>query len=130
MPASATSHSDEDRRLLVVEDEVLIRMSIADELQRAGYTTLEAADRDEAVAILKSSEIALVLTNVRMDGSLDGIDLAKWIAANRRGLSVIFISANVTGDIERELGGGQHVLTKPIDYAAMLRLVGDLLRQA
>lgn len=74
-------------------------MSIADELQRAGYTTFEASDCDEALATLKSSQVALVLTNVRMEGSLDGIDLAKWIVANRQGLSVIFISTNVTGDI-------------------------------
>lgn len=58
---------------MVVEDEILIRMTLVDSLIDEGYRVYQAANADEAAAILKSREpIDLVITDVRMPGSMDG----------------------------------------------------------
>jgi CheY-like chemotaxis protein len=63
--------------VLVVEDEMLLRMKVVDMVEDAGYVTLEAVDADEAMAILQSrSDIALMLTDVQMPGSMNGLQLA------------------------------------------------------
>lgn len=63
--------------ILVVEDEVLIRMLMADVLRDEGYRVIEAATGDEAMAILNSGQtVDLVVTDVRMPGEIDGVELA------------------------------------------------------
>ena len=62
--------------ILVVEDEVLVRMMIADELRNAGYTVLEASNADETLEVLRhTSEVAVVFTDLRMPGSMDGDEI-------------------------------------------------------
>jgi len=77
--------------VLVVEDEVLVRLSIAAYLRDCGYKVIEAADADEAVLVLKQSEldIAVLFTDIEMPGAMDGFGLAQWTRANRPGLDVI-----------------------------------------
>jgi CheY-like chemotaxis protein len=59
--------------VLIVEDEMMIRMRAVDMVEDAGYTPVEALDADEAVAILESrSDIALMCTDIQMPGSMDG----------------------------------------------------------
>src|ERR1700675_734886 len=63
--------------VLVVEDEMLLRMRAVDMGEDAGFTPLEAVDAEEAVAILESrSDIALLLTDIQMPGTRDGWGLA------------------------------------------------------
>jgi CheY-like chemotaxis protein len=62
--------------VLIVEDEMILRMFAVDMVEDAGYTPVEAVDADEAIALLESrSDIALMCTDVRMPGSMDGLDL-------------------------------------------------------
>jgi CheY-like chemotaxis protein len=62
--------------VLVVEDEMMLRMRAVDMVEDAGYTPIEALDADE-VAILESrSDIALMCTDIQMPGSMDGLGLA------------------------------------------------------
>jgi CheY-like chemotaxis protein len=63
--------------VLIVEDEMMLRMRAVDMVEDAGYTPIEALDADEAVAILESrSDIALICTDIQMPGSMDGLGLA------------------------------------------------------
>jgi CheY-like chemotaxis protein len=63
--------------VLVVEDEILIRDVIADDLEQAGFTVAVAAHADEAIAILEArQDIHLVFTDIDMPGSMDGLKLA------------------------------------------------------
>ncbi|MFO1037743.1 MAG: response regulator [Geminicoccaceae bacterium] len=83
--------------ILVVEDEVLVRMVIADYLRGCGFHVIEAATADEAMTVLRSDEhVDLVFTDVQMPGSMDGFGLARWIRAERSGIRVI-----ITSGIER-----------------------------
>jgi len=63
--------------VLIVEDEMMLRMRAVDMVEDAGYTPIEALDADEAVAILEArSDIALMCTDIQMPGSMDGLGLA------------------------------------------------------
>jgi two-component system, response regulator PdtaR len=66
--------------ILVVDDEGLVRQMSADELSDAGYRVLEAANSQEAIAILESGAgVAVLFTDVNMPGALDGLDLARLV---------------------------------------------------
>jgi CheY-like chemotaxis protein len=66
--------------VLVVEDESIIRMQAVVIIEEAGYNVVEACNADEAIAILKTREdIGIVVTDIEMPGSMDGIKLARAI---------------------------------------------------
>jgi PAS domain S-box-containing protein len=70
--------------ILVVEDNARVRRLACRYLRDLGYTVLEAADADEAIAILETEpDIQMVFSDILMPGDLDGFDLAYWIAAHR-----------------------------------------------
>ena len=87
-PSSAISET-----VLVVEDEVLLRLIIAEYLRDCGYKVIEAADADEAVLVLKQPDLVIdvLFTDIEMPGSMDGFALAQWSRPNRPGLEVILI---------------------------------------
>ena len=84
--------------VLVVEDEVLVRSSIAEYLRQCGYRVLEAANADEAMTILQKATIpvSVLFSGVAMPGSMNGFSLAKRARKLRPGLEVI-----LAGTIER-----------------------------
>jgi CheY-like chemotaxis protein len=84
--------------ILVVEDEVFVRMVISDYLRECGYKVIEAANADEALILLQHLEIEVdvVFSDVEMPGSMDGFGLAKWLRAHRPGTDVI-----LTGNVPR-----------------------------
>src|SRR3982074_876253 len=83
--------------VLVVEDEMLLRMRAVDIVEDAGYTPVEAADADEAVAILESrSDIALLFTDIQMPGSMDGLRLAHAVHDRWPPIKIILVSGQVT----------------------------------
>ena len=81
---SAAAASGRPQTILVAEDEVLIRLMIADELRRAGFVVIEAANADEAIRVLQTSTpVDLIITDIQMPGSIDGETFAalahsKW----------------------------------------------------
>ena len=79
--------------ILVVEDEVLIRMAVSDYLRECGFHVIEAGSGDEAVEVLKAdTAVDIVFSDVNMPGSLDGFGLAQWIRRERPRLKVILTS--------------------------------------
>ncbi len=90
--------------ILLVEDEVLIRMMLADELRERGFNVLEAQNADEALTLLQSGvPVGLALTDVQLPGSMDGIGLARLLRATHPELKVVIASGNIpcapAGDI-------------------------------
>jgi two-component system, response regulator PdtaR len=67
--------------VLVVEDEVLIRMNATDMIVEAGFEAIAASDADEAIRILeRRNDIRAVFTDVQMPGSMDGMRLARMVS--------------------------------------------------
>ncbi|MET3843697.1 response regulator [Bradyrhizobium sp. OAE829] len=82
--------------VLVVEDEMMLRMRVVDMVEDAGYVPVEAVDADEAMTILRSrSDIALMLTDVQMPGSMNGLQLAHAVHKNWPPIKIILASGQL-----------------------------------
>jgi CheY-like chemotaxis protein len=82
--------------VLVVEDEMLLRMRAVDMVEDVGYTSVEAVDADQAVAILESrSDIALLFTDIQMPGSMDGLGLARSVHERWPPIKIIMVSGQL-----------------------------------
>jgi CheY-like chemotaxis protein len=83
------------KTLMIVEDEILVAMTLRDELERAGYHVLDLTDRHEqAVAVARKSFPDLALVNIQLGGRDDGIELAKRLKALN--IPVLLISGQVS----------------------------------
>ena len=99
-------------RVLLVEDELLVREVAAEDLREAGFEVTPASDGDEALAILRmGTEYDLLFTDIRMPGSTDGWDLARKAKQAIPGLKVIY--ATGFGDAGDGLADGECYVRKP-----------------
>lgn len=81
------------RRVLVVEDEMLVRLAAADAFRDAGFVVMEAANADEALTFVKAGITPdAVFTDVHMPGSMDGLQLAAALKEALPGLAVLVTS--------------------------------------
>ena len=79
--------------ILAVEDEPLVRMFISDFLDEAGFKVLEAVNADEATTILRARpDVQVVVTDIEMPGSMNGLELAKVIQDRWPGIGVVVTS--------------------------------------
>ena len=114
------------RTILVVEDEILVRLMIADELRTAGFVVLEAINADEALVVLRGPErVDLLLTDVRMPGSGDGLTLAATGRATWPELKIILVSAHLPNG--PAAGVVDAFFAKPYDVSALIDRVKELL---
>jgi CheY-like chemotaxis protein len=115
--------------VLVVEDEVLIRLLIADELRNQGIHVLEASNADEALTILESElPIEVLFTDIRMPGRLDGIGLARLTRERYPHIKLILTSSHQPLGYASD--SADVFLSKPYDLSAMVRQVEALLAQS
>jgi CheY-like chemotaxis protein len=100
-----------ERAILVVEDEVLIRILICDALRDAGARVVEAENADEALAYLAADpSLHLVFSDVRMPGSMDGLQLLSRIAADFPHVKTVLTSGHLSPS---EAPGDTLLITKP-----------------
>ncbi|MBB3237369.1 response regulator [Phyllobacterium endophyticum] len=108
-------------KVLLVEDEVLIRMDVADSLRAAGWDVVEAGTVGDALTALKTESFDLVLTDVHLPGDLTGLDLARIVTQTSPEVKVVVMSGqHVPADDETIFF--QAFLSKPVfDVAGTLR---------
>lgn len=124
-PGSGLSPS---RKVLVVEDEFLIRILVSDHLRELGLTVVEACNGDEAIAILKSgTAIDLVFTDVRMPGASDGIDLLAYIKSTQPEMPVVVTSGHLEPGLAYAAGAAGF-LGKPCDLDTITEALDTALR--
>jgi len=113
--------------ILIVEDHPLLKWLTVDLVTDAGFVVLQASNADEAVAILKSrSDIALVLTSIKMSGSMDGLELAHIVRNRWPSIKIIVASGRVRSP-EFDLPTGSGLFTKPYDSKAMISEIRSLI---
>jgi CheY-like chemotaxis protein len=80
--------------ILLVEDDVLERMSLADQLRSAGYEVLEAWNADEALDLLNRNihAVQVVLSDIRLPGRMDGVELAHAIREQNPEIKIVLAS--------------------------------------
>jgi CheY-like chemotaxis protein len=103
--------AEREQRVLVVDDEPMIRMIAADELESAGFSVLEAATADEALEILQSRrDVGVLFTDVNMPGQLDGLALAELVHDRWPEIKLVVASGR---PLQRGVPDASTFLTKP-----------------
>lgn len=102
------------RRLLVVEDDGLIRLDLVDMVSDLGFVADEASTADQAVKILENdSQFDAILTDIDMPGSINGLGLANVAYRRWPQIKIVVISGRYTPD-DGVLPPGAVFLTKPV----------------
>jgi len=130
MASIAAAAREAVARVLIVDDDPLLRMVCAVNLQSDGVQVLEAEDGRQGLARARLERPDLVLTDVRMPG-LDGFELAASLRRDERtrAIPLIFLSgeADPAHDARARALGALAFLTKPVDPVALAALVARVL---
>ena len=115
-----TTGSTDVPKVLVVEDEMVLRMRAADIVEDAGFTPVEAVNADEAIAILESrSDIAVLFTDIQMPGSMDGLKLAHAVHARWPDIKIVLVSGQVK-PTDAERPADSRFFGKPLGVEQMI----------
>ena len=116
--------------ILIVEDEFLLRLDSAETIESAGFEVIQAANADEAIAILKSRpDIHVVFTDIQMPGSMDGLKLALFVRDRWPPIKIVATSGHVTVD-EDDLPDGSVFLPKPYHGAEVVATLREMTSAA
>jgi CheY-like chemotaxis protein len=116
--------------VLVVEDEMLLRMRAVDMVEDAGFTSVEAMDADEAVAILESrSDIGLMFTDIQMPGSIDGLKLAHTVHERWPSIRIILVSGQLK-PADSDIPADSRFFGKPLEAEVMIAQIQSMIGHA
>ncbi len=111
--------------VLVVEDEIIIRVLIADELRAEGFSVVEAATADEALSYFQAGvQVDLVLSDIEIPGLLNGLEFIRRLRTEAPGLPTVLTSGSSPGVHEADA-----FLQKPYDVRQAVVLVATLLQK-
>src|SRR3954468_19850079 len=106
--------------VLVVEDEMLLRMRAVDIVEDAGFTSLEAVNADDALALLESrSDIDLLFTDIQMPGTMNGLKLAHKVHERWPSIKIILVSGQVTPN-KQDRPEDSRFFEKPVEVQQMI----------
>jgi CheY-like chemotaxis protein len=93
MQVSSKEHDGRCPTVLVVDDNPILRLTLAQEISHAGFRVREAATADEAETVLQAgADIDLIVTDVEMPGRHDGLALAMFVRSHYPNTPVIVVS--------------------------------------
>ena len=114
-------------KVLVVEDEAIIRFTIADDIRDGGFEVLEARDADEALRILRRhADICVLFTDVDMPGSMDGLELTEAVHAGWPDIRIIVTSGKQV-PLKGVLPVDSRFMPKPYSPETVLNTIRQLL---
>ena len=109
--------------VLVVEDEVLVRVCTVALLEDAGCSVIEAADAEEALRAFEAEpHVTTLFTDINMPGRFDGLSLAHRIFELRPNVQLILTSGR-GAPARDEMPAGGHFLPKPYDHQQLTALI-------
>jgi DNA-binding NtrC family response regulator len=116
-----------NRTVLVVEDEVLIRMCSVSTLQDAGYNVVEAGNSAEALAILaRPNLISVLMTDVQMPGAMNGLGLVARVSHERPDIRSIVVSGTTSAQ-EASDAGAVGLISKPYMAQTLVDAIHDTI---
>jgi DNA-binding NtrC family response regulator len=122
--ATDRASGEERRTILLVEDDALLRVSIADHLRGRGYHVIEAGTVIEAATVLSSGpQVHLVFSDVDLPGATGGLSLAVWIGAHHPDVPLILTSG--VRAVMPALANQRRIpfIPKPYDFETVSMLV-------
>jgi CheY-like chemotaxis protein len=115
----------EPRLILVVDDDELISMSLADTLREAGYAVLTLNSGEEAVMLLeRAPELAGIVTDIKLGPGADGWEVARRARAVQPDVPIVYISGD-PGSCAARCLPGTVLLPKPFTPSQIVEAVGD-----
>lgn len=114
----------EDRLIgLVVEDEAMLRFTLAQDLQAAGYKTYEAENASEAIKAMEDyPDIRVVFSDVQMPGTMDGLGLSRYVR-DRWPPTIIVVTSGRCSPSASEMASGAMFLAKPYSHEKLSRML-------
>src|ERR1700710_2207837 len=113
--------------VLVVEDEMVLRMRAVDIVEDAGFTAVEAVSADEAMAILESrSDISLLFSDIQMPGSMDGVKLAHAVHDRWPSIKIILVSGQVR-PLDEDKPADSRFFGKPLEVKQMIAELKEMV---
>lgn len=119
----------EPKKIIVIEDDAIVSMAMENLLVEAGYIVLSTCARGEdALALVERQAPDLVLADVKLAGTMDGIDAASAIRA-RRSVPIIFVTAHTDATTRERMRavGPADILAKPVPDFLLVRAVAAAL---
>jgi CheY-like chemotaxis protein len=116
-------------RILVVEDEFLIRLTITEVLDDEGFDVVEAEDGEQALVALQGGGMDLVMTDVNLPGRVNGWAVADAARAGRADMPVIFMSGGAQTPAGRKASAHDLFIQKPYTPADLVAAARRLLVQ-
>jgi len=114
-------------KVLLVDDEALVRLTVAEVLEDSGFEVVEAESAPEAAEILMSrNDVDAVLTDIRMPGAFDGMELARRVSESWPRVKVLVMSGWSTSD-PSTLPQSARFLRKPFESQVLTRELAGLL---
>src|ERR1700731_1299184 len=123
----STDLTQSPAKVLVVEDEMVLRMRAVDIVEDAGFTAVEAANADQALSILESrSDISLLFSDIQMPGSMDGLKLAHAGHNRWPSIKIILVSGKVKlSDAEKP--ADSRFFGKPLEVKQMIAELQEMV---
>jgi len=118
--------------VLVVDDEPAVRQLIAGILAKAGHRVLTAPSAQEAIRVLEDDDVAIVLTDINMPGSISGLELIDALHVRRPSLPIILVTGSVDEANLREAldRGAAGFITKPFKAVELNRKVDTAINRS
>lgn len=115
-------------RVLVIDDQQLVRQYLELFLQRAGYEVFVAADGRAGIERLETDAVDLVLTDLKMP-ILDGFDVLRYVQESHRAVPVVLMTAYGSPALESEAlrRGAFAYLSKPFTLAQLEQILARAL---
>jgi two-component system, response regulator PdtaR len=125
---SLSDMSDERRpTILTVEDEILISEYLGDVLRDAGYEVVATSNASDAIGILeRTDDISVIITDINMPGSMDGLRLANAVRGRWPPIKIIVATGRTRPEGD-QIPPGSVFLSKPYDPKAVIAAVQGLL---
>src|SRR3982074_277565 len=112
--------------VLIVEDELLLRMNAVEMIEAAGFEAVEAANADEAIEILeRRRDITVVFTDIQMPGSMDGLKLARAVRGRWPPIKIVATSGRLDVS-ETDLPEGGRFLAQPYSPVQVTGVLREL----
>src|SRR3954465_5245087 len=113
--------------VLVVEDEMVLRMRAVDIVEDAGFRAVEAVNADDALAILEArSDISLLLSDVQMPGTMDGLKLAHAVHDRWPSIKIILVSGHVRPS-DTDKPADSRFFGKPLEMKQMIAELQEMV---
>jgi CheY-like chemotaxis protein len=114
--------------VLIVEDEILLRLHAREVIEDGGFDVVEAKNADVAISILEQrNDVVLIFTDINMPGSMDGLKLTHFVKDRWPPIKIIATSghARITAD---DLPEGSHFVPKPYQPTEIADAIHQLVR--